>query len=199
MAHDPLRTVVVSGGSRGIGRAVCLALAGPGTRVYFNYRSAAESRRRDPRSCPKKRRRGGLPFGGCRFGTGRAAVFRPGTRRDRAGGRSGQQRRHYPRRPVGTDETGGLGRGDFDQPGGGVQLHQGRGQTHDETARRSHRQHHLGGRGDRQCRPGQLRGVQGRNHRFHQVGGQRAGIAQHHRQCGGSRLRRDGHDRRFDR
>ncbi len=35
------RTVVVTGGARGIGRAVCLAFAGPGTNVYFNYSSAS--------------------------------------------------------------------------------------------------------------------------------------------------------------
>jgi len=29
--------VVVTGGSRGIGRAICLALSGPGTLIYFNY------------------------------------------------------------------------------------------------------------------------------------------------------------------
>jgi 3-oxoacyl-[acyl-carrier protein] reductase len=31
------RTIVVTGGSRGIGRAICLALAKPDTHIYFNY------------------------------------------------------------------------------------------------------------------------------------------------------------------
>jgi 3-oxoacyl-[acyl-carrier protein] reductase len=34
------RTIVVTGGSRGIGRAVCLAFAGPETLIYLNYSSA---------------------------------------------------------------------------------------------------------------------------------------------------------------
>jgi len=37
------RTVVVTGGSRGIGRAICLAFARSDTRIYFNYSSAAEA------------------------------------------------------------------------------------------------------------------------------------------------------------
>ena len=33
------QTIVVTGGSRGIGRAICMALAGPEAIVYFNYAS----------------------------------------------------------------------------------------------------------------------------------------------------------------
>jgi 3-oxoacyl-[acyl-carrier protein] reductase len=34
------RTVVITGGSRGLGRAVCLAFAGPNTHIFFNYASS---------------------------------------------------------------------------------------------------------------------------------------------------------------
>ncbi|MFC1515458.1 3-oxoacyl-[acyl-carrier-protein] reductase [Thermodesulfobacteriota bacterium] len=40
MTEDTKRTVVVTGGSRGIGSAVCLAFAAPDTHIYFNYSSS---------------------------------------------------------------------------------------------------------------------------------------------------------------
>ncbi len=38
-----IRTVVITGGTRGIGRAITLAFARPDTRVYFNYSSSAQA------------------------------------------------------------------------------------------------------------------------------------------------------------
>ena len=39
MTDQQQRTVVVTGGSRGIGKAICLDLAGPTTHLFFNYHS----------------------------------------------------------------------------------------------------------------------------------------------------------------
>lgn len=42
MSQDNLRTVVVTGASRGIGRAICLALTDSATRIFFNYFSPVD-------------------------------------------------------------------------------------------------------------------------------------------------------------
>ncbi len=43
MVSESKRTIVVTGGSRGIGRAVCIAFADPDTSVWFNYSSSSDA------------------------------------------------------------------------------------------------------------------------------------------------------------
>jgi len=43
MADEVKRTILITGGSRGIGRGICHAFAQTGSRIFFNYSSASEA------------------------------------------------------------------------------------------------------------------------------------------------------------
>ncbi len=82
-----------------------------------------------------------------------------------------------------------------DQPGRRVQLHQGLHRPDDQAELGTGGQHHVGDRADRQLRSGQLRGLQGRGRRLHQIAREGTGRQEHHRECGGAGFHRNGHDR----
>lgn len=60
MISDIKRTIVVTGGSKGIGRAICAAFAAPGTRIYFNFNSPTTT---GEQTADLIRKAGGIPRG----------------------------------------------------------------------------------------------------------------------------------------
>ena len=164
------RVAVVTGGTRGIGRAIAVALKSAG------YRGGRELRRQRPgrTAIPRRDRHPGLQVR-CR----RLQCLRCGRQGSRGGARAGrdpgQQRRHHPRHDDAPHDLRAVERGDPDQPHLVFQ-HVARGHRGDAHARLwPHRQHRLDQRSGRAVRPGQLRRGQIRHPRLHQGARRRKG------------------------
>ncbi len=182
------KVAVVTGGSRGIGRAIALRLAAGGAKVVVNYHSNEAAANEVVRADPGRWRRGD-----CR--PGRREPTGSGSGADRRcpkdvwpGGHPGQQCRHHARHAHHAHERRGLGPGHRHQPERRFQLHQGSHPADDAPALRTDRQRNLGVRAGRQRRTGQLCSGQGRAGRADQDGGQRAGLAEYHLQRHCARL-----------
>ena len=152
----------VTGGSRGIGRACALALAAAGADVAVSCNPGRPTGR------------GGLPEDPRHGPQGRALRLRRGVRGDvetmctevnddfEDHRHPREQRRHHPRPVVQEDDQGGLGRGHQHQPEQRLRRHPALHRRHGRPGLGPRDQHleHVGR--DRQLRPGELRGRQGR-------------------------------------
>ena len=189
------KTAVVTGGSRGIGRAICLELARRGANVVFSYAGntaaaektleelkalgvearAVQGNVADPAAAKTLIDTAVKELGGIHILVNNAGITRDGL-------------------------AMAMKEEDFDAVietnlKGAFLCMKAAIRPHDEGALRPHREHELGGGPARQPRPGELLRQQGRPDRHDQVPGQGDGRPRHHRQRGGPRL----HLHRYDR
>ena len=188
------KTALVTGASRGIGRAIAIELAREGAKVAVNYQSNDAKAQEVADEIAK--------LGGAAMlvkanlanpQEARAMVKQsPKVRPPR---HPGQQRRHHPRCDAPQNDRRELDRGDSDQPECLFLLHFGRHPDHDRAKLRADRQHQLDERPDGRPWPGQLQRQQGRHHRLHPDRGPGAGQVRHHRQQRLAGIHRDRHVR----
>ena len=185
------RVAIVTGGTRGIGRAICEALKADGLTVVANYAGNEEKARAFTDET-------GIPAYRWDVGDHEAALdgCERVEERSRADRRAGQQRRHHPRRHAAQDELRGLGRRDADQPRRLLQHGQGVLPGNEGARLGPDRQHRLDQRPGRAVRPGQLRRGQERHPRLHQGAGAGRRALRHHRQRDRAGLHRHRHGRR---
>ena len=150
------RTAVVTGGSRGIGRAICLELARRGANVVFSYAgntAAAEATRKELEALGVQTRavQGSVADPAAVKTLIDTAVKELGSL-DILVNNAGITRDNLAMMPQG----GGLRRGHRDQPQGGLPHHEGRRPAHDEGPLRPHRQPQLRGGPAGQPGPDQL-------------------------------------------
>ena len=193
------KTAVVTGGSRGIGRAICLELARRDANVVFSYAGNAAAAQQtlqeleslgvqaravqgdvaDPDAAKTLIDTAVKELGGIHILVNNAGITRDGL-------------------------AMAMKEEDFDKViqtnlKGAFLCMKAAIRPMMKARYRPHRQHELGGGPARQPRPDQLLRQQGRPDRHDQVPGQGDGRPRHHRQCGGPRLHLHRYDRRFAR
>ena len=150
----------------------------PSSRPPARPSSSATARARTrPRRSPREL--GGARDPGRRLERRGREAARRGGRRPR---HPRQQRRAHPRRPARAHVRRRLADGDRHEPRVGLLHLPRRDAADDEEARRRDREHLLDRRRARQLGPDELRRVEGRDHRLHEVAGAGARLAQHPRE-----------------
>ena len=119
------KAALVTGGARGIGRAIVLRLATQGADVAFSYRGNADAAAETVGAVEALGRRAVAIQADVTRPGGRRRRREAGPRRVRQGRHPGQQRRDHPRRPDHADERRGLARRPRDEPVRGVLHDQG--------------------------------------------------------------------------
>lgn len=182
------RVALVTGASRGIGRAIALRLAEDGCFVIINYRGAKEKAEEVKTEIESR--------------GGEAAVYACDVADFEACGSMFQEViKTYGRMDVLVNNAGIVKDGllmamkeeDFSKVvdvnlKGTFPLHPSCGPPDDPPAKRPDRQYGFRGGNPGKRRTGELRSLQGRHHRSYQSGGKRAGRPRNHRECRGSGL-----------
>ena len=197
----PSGLIIVTGGSRGIGAAICRRLAADGYAVAVNYTADAKAARGDRRGDQEVGRAGaGFP-GRCRGRGSASSAVRPGDEGARAARRPRQQRRRHGSdrhdRPAGSRGADAAlsDQRDWNHP----RLQRGRASALDQARRerRIDRQHFVDRREAwRTAGARELCSDQGGRRELHQGPRDRGRARGHPGQCGRARLHRNRHDAR---
>ena len=185
------KTALVTGGSRGIGRAIALRLATQGADVAFSYRGNEAAAEETHRRVEALGRQALAIQADATDPEAAEGVVKAGRRGVRQGRHPRQQRRDHPRRPDHADERRGVPRGPRDEPVRGVLHDQGRHPADAQGEGRPDHQHHLGQRPGRPDGPGELLVGEGRPDRPDEGDGPRARLALDHLQRRRAGLRPD--------
>ena len=134
------KTAVVTGGSRGIGRAICEELARGGANVVLCYAGRAEAAQETVTACEDLGAKALAVQCNVADEAQVKALMDAAVKEFGRHRHSGEQCRRHPGRPCDDDEGGRLRRGDRHEPERHLPVHEGRVPNHDEAAVRPDRE-----------------------------------------------------------